>query len=262
MHASTCAEKAKAHHAALKENINKHFWNPKIGRYDYIVYPDGKKDTSQEESGNTFAVLFNICPNEQKKNILSNLKTEKYGMVSISPPFDGLFSKEHPGRHCNLIWPFLNSFYIRAAAENKQLDIVTDELRKFSTLVENSGYTFFEVYNPYTGKPDGGWQLATHWPSVPDQTWSATGYIASIIHGIFGISIQKDGISIFPCVPEYMRDSQLCNIVIRNITLSITTKQYGARIKRCRINHEIVNTCFIPFSSESQNYFIELEMEP
>ena len=45
--------------------------------------------------------------------VLNHLDREKFGIPSIMPPFPGLFSEERPGRHNNLIWPFLNGFYMR-----------------------------------------------------------------------------------------------------------------------------------------------------
>ena len=42
-------------------------------------------------------------------------------------------------------------------------------------LVLRGGRSFYEIYNPYTGEPDGGWQIGRHWGSCHDQTWSEIG---------------------------------------------------------------------------------------
>jgi hypothetical protein len=54
------AEAAMLYHQKLKADINHVFWSDDIGRYRYILYPDGHTDDSQELSGHAFAVLFDI----------------------------------------------------------------------------------------------------------------------------------------------------------------------------------------------------------
>ena len=46
---------------------------------------------------------------------------------------------------------------------------------------------FREIYNPYTGIPDGGWQCDKHCNSCHHQTWSAAAYISMILHFCFVI---------------------------------------------------------------------------
>ena len=96
---------------AFRENVRKRFQNPD-GSLRYLLYPDGRWDDSKELAGYAFGVLFDVFPGA----VLEHLDREKFGIPSIMPPFPGLFSEERPGRHNNLIWPFLNGFYIRAAA--------------------------------------------------------------------------------------------------------------------------------------------------
>lgn len=259
-----CAQEALAFHEALKENINRYFWNDSLGRYDYIVYPSGKKDTSQEEGGNAFAVLFSICPEERQDRLLHSLHIDRHGLVSIYPPFPGLFTEEKPGRHNNLIWPFLNAFYLCAAAGRKQLGLVASELTRLTALVQNSGCIFYEIYNPYTGLPDGGWQVNRHWHSMIHQTWSATGYISVIIHGVFGISVQDDGVCVSPCVPDYLQNAEIRNLTVRNLNLSVKITGFGCTPEEIRINQRPVSSAFLPFpsSGSSQDATVEIVLRP
>ena len=61
------------------------------------------------------------------------------------------------------------------------------ELDRLCGLFEGSSGDFLEVYHPVTGVPDGGWQVGRHWRSEPDQTWSATTLLGTVLHGVAGL---------------------------------------------------------------------------
>ena len=225
------AESAYVYHNKLRDAINSTFWSDELKRYRYILYPDGTTDNSQELSGHAFAVLFDICPKEKQESLFKNLITSDCGTVSIWPPFEGLYSDEKPGRHNNVVWPFLNGLIIQAAAKCGLTDFADAELHKITNLYKGSKYKLFEIYSPYTGKAFGGWQSGRVWDSCRDQTWSATCYIGAVIYGIFGIAPEEKGIRFAPCVPESMRDSTLEGITLRGQTYSIKISGYGSRIK-------------------------------
>jgi ribosome-binding factor A len=107
----------------FRENVRTRFQNSD-GSLRYLLYPDGRWDDSKELAGYAFGVLFDVFPGA----VLEHLDREKFGIPSIMPPFPGLFSEERPGRHNNLIWPFLNGFYIRAAAKCGMAEEVRREL--------------------------------------------------------------------------------------------------------------------------------------
>ena len=77
------AKEAMAYHDELKDTVNRVFWDEDLGRYRYILYPDGHMDDSQEASGHAFAVLFDICPKEKQAALLENLTYSDRGMVSV-----------------------------------------------------------------------------------------------------------------------------------------------------------------------------------
>lgn len=220
----------------MKNAIEKAFWNEEKGLYSYIQYPDGRKDHSQEAAGNLFAILFELCEGQRAQVILDNLKTYQYGLPSIYELFEGWSTKERPARHNNLIWPFLNGWYITAAAKLGRMDLVEKELDNITTLVEMSDYEFLEIYNPYDGSVDGGWQVGIHCDSCENQTWSATGYIGAIFKGIFGIQVNENEISIYPCVPARYADLTLNGIVIGGKPISISVKGWGYEIEKVVIN--------------------------
>ena len=228
-------------HEALKAAILRTFWNEETGKCSYIRYSDGRVDGSQELAGISFGVLFGILP----EKALEGLVEEKYGIPSIMPPFPGLFSKEKPGRHNNLVWPFLNGFYIQAAAGAGKVNLAGEELKKMTALY-NSAEGIFEIYNPYDGSVDGGWQIGGDdllghiWDSCPDQTWSASSYIGAVLQGIFGIRMEEDVIRFRPCVPEYLKDSSVRGLVIRGKQYNVTLRGFGTEVAEMTLNGKTV----------------------
>ena len=242
-----------ARHKALKEGILRTFRNPAENTCSYILYPDGRRDPSRELAGISFGVLFGILPAEA----LTQLQQEEYGIPSIMPPFPGLFTKERPGRHNNLVWPFLNGFFIQAAANAGLEEIAARELRDMTRLI-NSSDGIYEIYNPYDGSVDGGWQIGGDdlqghlWDSCPDQTWSATSYIGAILHGVFGIRIREDGIAFTPCVPEYLKDSSVKDLVIRDKRFSLTIRGSGSKITAVSVNGHPADHAWIAFADAAE----------
>ena len=177
-------------------------------------------------------MLFDICPTEKQLSLFESLVTSDGGTVSIWPPFEGLYSDSKPGRHNNVVWPFLNGLIIEAAAKCGFYIFAGDELNRITTLFKGSKFKLFEIYSPYTKKHFGGWQIDRVWDSCRDQTWSAACYIGSFIHGIFGIKVQEKGITFAPCVPKNLRSSELNGLRIRGIELSIKINGYGNRIDK------------------------------
>ncbi len=226
------AERARVYYAEIKAAINSLFWSDESGRYRYIVFPDGNTDESQELSGHAFAVLFDICPKEKQALIFENLVSSESGTVSIWPPFEGLYSDDKPGRHNNVVWPFLNGMIIEAAAKCGLDSFAGAELQKITGLIKGSKFKFFEIYSPYTQKAFGGWQVGRVWDSCRDQTWSAGCYIGAVIHGIFGIKPEEKGLCFTPCVPEEFRDAELRNLKIRGQLFDVRIKGHGNKTKK------------------------------
>lgn len=222
----------------LKDAINRHLWEERENRYFYFLYPDGRKDSSQEGCGISFAVLTGVCEESRAKKMLKQCYRSERGLVSIWPPFSGISSVEKPLRHNNLIWPMVNGYFVTAAAQCGYSDIVGDEIQNLALLVKNDGGRYSEIYNPQTGKADGGWQCDHIWESVRDQTWSATAFIRSIVFGVFGITLQEDGITFHPCLPGKFGPVTLQGIRFRDVEMDIVLRGNGSRVKKTDIRYE------------------------
>ena len=228
----TAAKEALRYHDELKDTINRVFWDEDLGRYRYILYPDGHMDCSQEASGHAFAVLFDICPKEKQAALLEGLTYSDRGMVSVWPPFEGLYSDDKPGRHNNVVWPFLNGMLLEAMAKCGLHKLIGEELERITDLYKGSDFELFEIYSPYTGEVYGGWQLDHVWDSCHDQTWSATCYIGAFLLGIFGMNVEKAGIRFVPSVPENLKDAVVSGVKVRGMGLTVEVKGFGSKIEK------------------------------
>lgn len=251
------AQLAMGYHGELKDTINRVFWDENLGRYRYILYPDGHMDCSQEASGHAFAVLFDICPVEKQAALLEGLTYSERGMVSVWPPFEGLYSDDKPGRHNNVVWPFLNGILLQAAAKCGLHELMGQELCRITDLYKGSDFELFEIYSPYTGEVYGGWQLDHVWESCHDQTWSATCYIGAFIQGIFGLNVEKEGIRVTPSVPEVLKDASVSGIRVRDMRLDVEVHGFGSKVEKLLLDGMESDTS-IPYDGKDHKVEIYL----
>ena len=228
---------------SLKLNILKYLFNPAKGTFNYLIDQNGSVDNSQEGLGLSFAVLFRVVEKNQAFNVIANAVVSNYGITSIFPDFPR-FSPQKPGRHNNIIWPMVNGFFSDAAVSVGSYKTYDHELNSLISLAldeDKGNYDFFEIYNPYTGKPDGGYQFGEndpehHWVSCRMQTWSATAFINMVHVGLLGLRFMPDGILFQPHLPAGIRMAKLSETHYRNANLSITIKGKGSRIKSFKLN--------------------------
>ncbi len=221
----------------LKKRLNEIFWSEEKGMYAYILYPNGTLEWYQEGCGISFAMLFDVCDAHQVDLMMKNCYRSRHGLLSIWPPFEGISSVEKPVRHNNLVWVVVNGFFMQAIAKWGYADLLGKELETLAHLaIEHKG--FWEIYNGEGGEPDGGWQVGCHWESAPDQTWSATGFIAGIVFGVFGITLEENRLLVKPCLPKNIGNIQLKGITFRNVTLDIALKEKEDGTVTVFINNE------------------------
>jgi hypothetical protein len=228
----------------LKKNILKNFYNSKNDTFDYLIDQNGKHHTFQEGLGISFAVIFGIIQGNKANQLIKNAVVSKYGITSIIPDFKR-YSKKMPGRHNNLIWPMVNGFFARAAIDTKNYNVFDHELFGLTHLAldeDKGNYNFREIYNPYTGKPDGGYQDMGeshpnfHWESCKFQTWSATAYLSMVLNGLFGMGFSEDSLSLNPFLPKAINSIELKDLSYRNSKLDILIKGNGSSIKSFQVD--------------------------
>jgi hypothetical protein len=223
----------------LKSNILKNFYNSDKNIFNYLIDQNGKVDNSQEALGLSFAIMFGIINGEKANQLIENAVVSKYGITSITPDFPR-YSADKPGRHNNIIWPMVNGFFAKAAIVAQNYKSFGNELNSLTHLAldeDKGNYNFREIYNPYSGKPDGGYQAwgeerpNYHWESCRSQTWSATAYISMVIDGLCGLKFNEQSISFTPFLPDEISFLELKGLVYRGSKLNISIKGKGNTIK-------------------------------
>jgi glycogen debranching enzyme len=240
--------KAYAQKAAyLKQNILKYLYDADNNSFYYLIDQNGGVAKYQEGLGISFAVMFGVIDANKANQLISNAVVSKYGLTTIYPTFPR-HSEAKPGRHNNLIWPMVNGFFAQAAIDSKSYPVFTGEFYKLTHLAldeDKGNYDFREIYSPYNGQPEGGWQsngptqLQYHWASCKLQTWSATAYISMVLHGLVGARFNANSLSFAPYLPAGITYLKFSNFIYRGRDLNITIRGAGSHIKRFTIDGKV-----------------------
>lgn len=241
---------------AVKANILKHLYNKDENRLYYLIDHLGNIEKAEERLGISFAIIFGIIKGEAAHNMIKNIKQSPFGVTNIYPHFEG-FQDSKPASHGNILWPMVNGFFAQAAiiTENyKAFDFELDALQKLALDEDKGNYNFWEIYNPVTGKPYGGWQASNKdvpfrfdelWSSKRYQTWSATAYMNMVLYGICGLRFENNGILFQPYLPSDCNFVTLSDIKYRNAVLTISVSGKGTKIASFKVNGKLQKQAFV-----------------
>jgi hypothetical protein len=248
---------------AVKANILKYLYSEADNKLNYLIDNNGNIAKYQEGLGLTFATILGVLTPTQAKKVINNASfASTYGITSIYPDFSD-YSPAKPGRHNNIIWPHVNAYFAEAAMAVGDTIAYKRELFGITHLAidaDKGNFDFCEIYNPYTGVPDGGWQVGGHWNKITRQTWAATGYMHMVYNGLFGMHFQANGIYFTPYLPETINRIELKNIAYRQATLNILVTGKGSKIKSFTINGQKQTEYRIPTTIQGvNNIVIELD---
>ena len=226
---AACAQKAEA----LKDAINREFWDDSRGTYRYLVDAEGGCD-AQEALGLSFALIFGIASDRQAASILRHVKRTANGMPCLYPGFSRYDALGY-GRHSGTVWPHAQAFWADAAA-GREPECLNFELAALTRNALREGF-FSEIYHPDTGLPYGGIQESggianDQWRSQPRQTWSATGYIRMLFFGLAGLRFDEDGFSASPRKIDSVHEMHIRGLRWRDMTIDIDASEFsgGAKI--------------------------------
>jgi glycogen debranching enzyme len=240
---------------ALKAAINGHFWVPELGRYRYLVDAFGNCDFS-EGLGQSFALLFGIADAQQAQAIFANQYVAPAGIPCVWPSFSRYTNSDGMsfGRHSGTVWPHIQAFWGQAAAQFGKRDLFTHELMRLTEYANRDVY-FTEIYHPITGLPYGGVQELGDeprhvWSSCARQTWSATGYLRLILHGVLGMRFDTRGVTFEPVMPDSVEYVCLQSLPYRGMHITITVERKGDHVHTCHINGRVQSHAFINATEE------------
>lgn len=220
----------------LSAAINEHLWIEQTGLYGYFLHGTGELagtlDRHEEAAGLAFALMFGIAGDARRARVLAGAHREPQGVVSVWPHFEDRFCDEFPGRHNVILWPMVMGMWGDAAAHVGDVGRFDETLGDLERLFSGSDDSMFEVYNAGTGEVDGGWQLNVHWPSEPDQTWSATALLRLVHLGLFGLRYEPAGLRFTPTVPARFDGTTLTGFPYRGALLDLTVLGSGSQLVR------------------------------
>jgi len=232
------AKKYSQQASQLKQAINSYFWMEGEGYYaSYIYGRDSRVLCPRSETlGESLCILWDIADSAKAATIMRKMPVAPYGPTVFSPQI----AARDSAYHNNGIWPFVTSFYGKAAAKAGNRAALLHALGSnaraaavFGSNMENFVAT------------DGSKNTAL---DSPRQLWSIAGYIGLTRSALLGISYEQDGIRFAPLVPASMLGSRsLKGLKYRDMTLNVTVTGEGSLIKSFTLDGQQSE----PFVSES-----------
>lgn len=245
----------------LRQNIQRHFWNPHSGRFDYLLDEEGRCE-AQEGLGHAFVLLFDLASREQARAVLQNIQRTPHGIACIWPTFARYAERGGFGRHSGTIWPFINAFWAEAALKYGRADLFEEEFNHLTDLF-NRHAQCPEIVHPLSGEIYGGLQETGHgrtgweWASCARQSWSASGYLRLILLGLLGLRFLPEGVRLAPYLPPGLNRLEVENLPYRQARLNLRVEGSGGRLIACRINGQPADP-FLPADSQGE-YKVEIE---
>ena len=180
------------------------------------------------------AVLLDVAPPERAARLLESAHRSPHGVVNLWPHFDG-YDDARPSRHNAMCWPMVMGVWAWAVATTGQAALFGQDLDHLVGLLDSSD-GHYELYDPQTGQPHGGWQALREWASEPDQTWSSTALVASIVHGVLGLRPTAAGLALQPCVPSGLGGLRLAGLPYRGATLDVSVDGEGSVVDQVLVD--------------------------
>ena len=239
----------------IQKGLNQTLWSDSLGFYKYYADPFGGSN-HQESLGLSFAILFGLSNQEQTKSILKNAYVSPYGIPCVWPGFSRYDTKKGDmGRHAGTVWTHIQGFWSIAAAQNKNLEVMENEIMT-QTRQAYKSKQFKEIYHPFTGEEYGGLQedgfvkdSVRLWKSTDRQTWGASAYLGSIFYGLLGIEPTINGLLIEPKFFRSFPNCRIENLKYRNAIIDIVIHGSGTQIETFKVNQETLKDHLIPSSA-------------
>jgi glycogen debranching enzyme len=250
---------------ALRNAINRHFWNTETGAYRFLVDDTGAEER-QEGLGIAFALLFGVADDRQARQVLDSHHTTPHGITCLWPQYERY--NTGPGaysRHAGTIWPQVNAFWCEALAKSGRHDKAWDEILSLSGKVWRDSH-FAEIYHPETGAIYGGLQEAPEakglrlWRSLPRQTWCATGYMRMWLRTVFGMEFRNNGVAFCPRLPDELSQVELSGLPYRKATLTVRLEGRGT-LCRVLLNEMQLENPVVPSTIEGPHH-VRLVLQP
>ena len=215
------ADKHKRIAGTIKTGINQHLWLPDKNYYAQFLYGRNFKIVSPRSDalGEALCVMFGIADEKRAELVIANTPVTAFGIPCIYPQIPNI-----PPYHNNAVWPFVQSFWLWAAAsvnnEKSAMESISAIYRPAAMFLTNKE-NFVAENGDFSGT-----QI-----NSSNMLWSLSGSISIIHHVLFGIRFEEDKLSFIPFVPEALNGNRkLTNFKYRGAILDIEMKGFGNKI--------------------------------
>ena len=221
---------------ALKKAINEHFWVEEEGYYaSYLYGRQNQYRTHHSETlGESFCVLFGIADEARAEKVISSMPVGEFGPPIFSPQI-----VSQPDYHNNGVWPYVTSFWGKAAAkagnETALMHALACNVRTASLYATNYENYSFDTGNPYTTQINS-----------PNMLWGLSGFMGLFHRTFFGLEFTQEGLALKPFVPTVLAGTRkLESFPYRGMKLDITVNGCGHEIASCLVDGKEAEA-FIP----------------
>lgn len=233
------AEKHKLVAEKIKAGINNYLWMPEKGYYAQYLYGRNYKILSPraEALGEALCVLFGIADAAKAKQIIARTPVTAFGIPCIYPQIPNI-----PPYHNNAVWPFVQSYWLLAAATVKNDQSVMESI---AAIYRSAAIFLTNKENFVAGNGDfNGTQINS---SV--MLWSLSGNLSLVYKLLFGIRFERDRLLFQPYVPKALQGKRtLSNFAYRDVVLDIEMEGYGSRIISFELDGKQTSSFSIPAS--------------
>lgn len=208
---------------ALKNAVQRHFWRADEGRYDYLAY----ECDAQEGLGVAFVLLSGIADGNAGE-VLRNVKLTPNGIACVYPSFERYIRAGGLGRHSGTVWGFIQGFYGMALHRYGKTAEFDENLRQMASKACRDGQ-FSEIWHGDTGEIYGGLQedapdgRIRMWRSMRRQSWTASAFLALMVHGVFGCQWENGKMTAAPRLPEGVHRARIEGLGDDGQVLSVTS---------------------------------------
>ncbi|HYJ81144.1 MAG TPA: hypothetical protein VEW03_16135 [Longimicrobiaceae bacterium] len=235
---------------SLRTAINTHLWLPEQGFYANFRYGRAFHSLSPRSDalGEALAIIYGVADAERQTQLSTRTPVVAFGAPTFWPYIPGI-----PSYHNGALWPFVNAFWLWAAAEAGNTAAVEHALasiyRPAALFLTNK-----ENMVASTGHFDGT-EL-----NSDRQLWSVAGNLAASYRVLFGLRLLPDRAAFRPMVPPgYAGERTLSNLRYRGATLTVTVRGFGNAVAGARLDGQPVERAEVPATLTGE-HTLEIEM--
>ncbi|MDY3979189.1 MAG: trehalase family glycosidase [Tidjanibacter sp.] len=226
------AQRFAAVSSGIAQGINSYLWSADRGLYGEYLY--GRRTLMaadrSETLGSALAVLWDIASPQQAEQIVANHPQTDFGTPCFSPQIPQI-----PPYHNNAIWPFVQSFWLRASAKAANQRSVMHSIASIYR-----AEAMFLTNKENMCAQTGDWTETQI--NSSNMLWSLSGSLSIVYNTLFGIRFCADGLHFEPFVPKAMGgERSLKGFAYRNAKFDITVLGYGNRIESFTIDGNQTN---------------------